>query len=93
MIASIVEYTATDTLKTLSHFMYGTRDMWGYFAEELNKHASPRKKLAAFLRHAAKETESLDYDEWEDVKDMIDGTLNNVRHDMGEAMGNSLMYF
>lgn len=87
MLAARVEYKDTMALRTIATFLFSDAERWYDVAEAINAGATPRQKLAAALRMAANDTLSLDYDEWDDVHDMVEGTLNNVRYDMGEAMG------
>lgn len=87
MLAALIEYKDTQALRTIAAFMFGDSERWCDVAESINAGATPHQKLAAALRMAASDTLSLDYDEWKDVHDMVEGTLNNVRYDMGEAMG------
>lgn len=50
--------------------------------------------LAGVMRKCADEVENGELDAlWESVRDMVDGTLANVRHDLGEKLGNANMFF
>lgn len=92
MLSAIVEYKKTPALTTIALFMYGDERRWYDAAEGINAHASPRRKLAATMRYCADELLITDGD-WSGVDDMVNSTLNNVRHDVGEAMGDAMMFF